>query len=307
MTTMPGSNSAKSSFSVPVRKFESSELSIIRQIGDGTTSIVSLAVSNGLPVAVKTLKKEQDVSDVATRKQMKSDFANELSINLCLRHPNIIMLLGCLMMPAPSSNLKSLVFEYCNGGTLNCESHRSTKLSSTLKISIGVARALCHAHAMGIMHRDVKPSQVVLTRPSHLDEDDDYFIENARESDGDSGNKDGKGTSQNQSTSSSLGIPKLGDWGLATFCNDSKSLHGQTGTLEFVSLDYSSFFRLGFSKLHSSNLEAFSNNMDNLFLFRWPQKSSVVIHMAFPQTFTLLACFSSVSSALNNTLLLTYI
>lgn len=234
---MPRSNSARSSFSVPVRNFESSELSIIRQIGDGTTSIVSLAVSNGLPVAVKTLKKEQDVSDVATRKQMKSDFANELSINLCLRHPNIIMLLGCMMTPAPSSTLKSLIFEYCNGGTLNCESHRSTKLSSTLKISIGVARALCHAHAMGIMHRDIKPSQVVLTRsPFHDDEDDDYFIENARESDDAGSIKDGKGTSQNQTTSTSLGIPKLGDWGLATFCDDSKSLHGQTGTLEFVSL-----------------------------------------------------------------------
>lgn len=185
----------KTTFDVSVQEYNEKDIEMIREIGEGTTSRVHLGIHHGLKIAMKILKDEDEIEDRSTRYHLQSDFVNELTINMSLRHPNIILLLGC------SQIRKSLIFEYCDGDTLNCRDYGLGKLKQCVSICLCIGRALFHAHALGIMHRDIKPSQIMV----------------CRQHDGEM-------------------IPKLGDWGLATFCkNKEPSLSGVTGTLEFVS------------------------------------------------------------------------
>lgn len=174
-----------------VRTYTSSEIEQVKLLSEGTTSTVSLAVIQSVQVAVKSLKPEDEIEDRLTRQRMKSDFDNELEINIALRHPNIVHLIGIVCDP----QLRSLIFEYCDGGVLSCNDYGVSKLPAALAVATAIANAVCYAHGLGIMHRDIKPSQICFRD----------------------------------------GIPKLGDWGLATFCSDTKCATGETGTWEFVS------------------------------------------------------------------------
>ena len=180
-----------SMLSVPILQCAPDELTDRTPLAEGTMSTLERAMLNTLPVAVKTLKPPGSIADAATRQRVKDDFQNEYEFNAALRHPNIVLLIGCVRQP----NLTSLIFELCDGGTLRCRDYGFSKLRDGLAVSLGVARALCYAHRLGIVHRDVKPSQVVFA--------------------GD--------------------VPKLADWGLASYLNPNKScMSGETGTWEFM-------------------------------------------------------------------------
>lgn len=190
-------------FALPARVqcFAPADLNGRTVIAEGTTSIVESALLHGMPVTVKTLKAGSSIADAHTRERARTDFESELAINISLRHPNIILLLGYIRQPPQQngdiSDMQSLVFEFCEGGVLQCRSFGHSKISEGLDVCTGIARALAFAHGIGIMHRDVKPSQIVL---------------------------------QN-------GIPKVGDWGLATFCEENRRATGETGTWEFVRIE----------------------------------------------------------------------
>lgn len=173
--------------------YEDDQLTQREKVAEGTTSIVQSADLHGLKVAVKTLKPDNQIKDPLTKQRASADFESELAINATLRHPNIVLLIGCVC--PTNTRLQSLVFEFCHGGVLRCQQYGPSKLISGLSVCIGIARALAFAHAVGIMHRDVKPSQVVFQ--------------------GD--------------------VPKLADWGLAKFCKQDQCATGETGTWEFVS------------------------------------------------------------------------
>lgn len=177
--------------SVEVEQFEPDDIKESKPFSKGTMSIIELATLHGVQVIVKSLKPEHEITEPLTRQHCKSDFELELAINATLRHSNIVHLLGYVRGPA----LRSLIFEYCNGGVLSCKDFGLSKLPAALSVSIGIARALYYAHSLGIVHRDVKPSQIVFQS----------------------------------------GTPKLGDWGLAKFCKANDCSSGATGTWEFVS------------------------------------------------------------------------
>lgn len=176
--------------SVPchVQRYEEDELEQRRVIAKGTTSEISSAYLHGMRVAIKTLKQEETSSEGSA-----NDLQNELSINMNLRHPNILLLIGCIRQP--KGIVQSLVFDFCADGVLQCQQYGSSRLLAGVSVCVGIARALAFAHGIGIMHRDVKPSQVLM---------------------------------QGQ-------VPKLGDWGLAKFCAQDGRATGETGTWEFVS------------------------------------------------------------------------
>lgn len=166
--------------------FEYSQLQETRLIGEGTCSRVYAGEWKGLTVAVKLLREGVD----ATAQQ---DFENERVVNARLRHPNIVHYIGL----AAIDGAHGLVFEYAAGGSLDVRKFGYAKGAKTLDVALDIARALDYAHCNGIVHRDVKPSQVLMN---------------------------------------CCGRALLGDWGLATEIGSADCSTGETGTWEFVSI-----------------------------------------------------------------------
>lgn len=170
------------------------DVQILRPLAKGTTSVLQVGLLQGVEVAVKALKPVSLLAEADARERVEGDFENELRVNARLDHPNIVRLLGCVR--SNDAKLHSLIFEYCEKGRLKCADYGPRYVLKGLTVCKGIANALTFAHSLYIIHRDVKPSQVLL------------------------GNDH---------------IPKLADWGLASFRKDGLCNTGETGTWEFVS------------------------------------------------------------------------
>ncbi|MEP7284658.1 MAG: protein kinase [Chloroflexota bacterium] len=79
-----------------------------------------------------------------------------------LDHPNIVRFIDLLVI----DDSKYIIMEYVHGGSLSQLMHRegrSLSVQTALKIMTGLADALAHAHTKDIIHRDIKPGNVLLT------------------------------------------------------------------------------------------------------------------------------------------------
>ena len=108
-------------------------------------------------VAIKMLKKEhQDDAEFVRR------FANEAQAVLTLSHPNIV---ASYDVGEDADAGAYIVLEYVEGGTLKDLIKQKGTLSPKAAVGIvcQVLDALEHAHECGIIHRDVKPQNVMIT------------------------------------------------------------------------------------------------------------------------------------------------
>jgi eukaryotic-like serine/threonine-protein kinase len=132
-------------------------------------------VRQRMPVAVKVIAEER-----ARNKRFHAAFADEVRAVARLDHPSIVTVYEHGVIPiqveAESegqlvAGTPYLVMEYCNGQSLrgirNVESY--DELRRTL---LQLLDALAHAHARGVIHRDIKPGNVML----HVSDDGDYAI-----------------------------------------------------------------------------------------------------------------------------------
>ena len=124
-----------------------------RPLGDGAMGAVYLCrAREGAPnaVAVKCLPLEPDP-------EARQRFAHEVEVLRALHHPNIVRLVDASAADAPRP---WLALEYVEGRSLAA----CGPLEEALALSVvrQLAEALAHAHAHGIAHRDVKPSNVVV-------------------------------------------------------------------------------------------------------------------------------------------------
>ncbi len=108
-------------------------------------------------VAVKILKDE-----IAKDEQSVKRFINESKAVSMLSHPNIVNIYDVSMKNAE----KYIVMEYIEGITL--KNYMTKKGVLSLREIIGyteqILRALEHAHAKGIVHRDIKPQNIMLLK-----------------------------------------------------------------------------------------------------------------------------------------------
>jgi serine/threonine-protein kinase len=132
---------------------------LVRRLGSGATSEVFEArhVWTDQPVAIKVL-----ASGGAMDTSLAARFVREARSAAHLVHSNVVRIVD-VDRDAERGDL-FMVQELITGGDLEDYRTRRGRLSESEAISVllPIMRALAHSHACGIVHRDVKPSNVVL-------------------------------------------------------------------------------------------------------------------------------------------------
>lgn len=136
---------------------------LTEQIGMGGMAIVYRAVDlrTGHNVAVKVLRPEyNEDSEFISRFQREAEAASKMT------HHNIVNLLDVGM----DGENRYLVMEYVQGKTLKTVIQERGKLSPALagQIAIRILSALEHAHRNGIVHRDIKPQNILVHADGHI-------------------------------------------------------------------------------------------------------------------------------------------
>lgn len=132
-------------------------------IGTGGMAVVfkGTDLKKGIPVAVKMLMpKFYDDSQAVTR------FVNEGKAMSLLSHENIVTVYGVSF----SDTVKYIIMELIDGITLKnyIEEHGALKPSEVANYTDQILAALSHAHSKGVIHRDIKPQNIMLLKNGRI-------------------------------------------------------------------------------------------------------------------------------------------
>jgi eukaryotic-like serine/threonine-protein kinase len=130
----------------------------LRRIGDGAVALVYLVAETALErlVALKVLRQEIAVDDVVRRR-----FTREAQAAARIVHPNVVVVhrVGELRCGLPY-----LIMEYVEGRTLEdlLASQGAMEMDGAIELLTQLASALAAAHEKRIIHRDVRPGNVLI-------------------------------------------------------------------------------------------------------------------------------------------------
>lgn len=115
----------------------------------------------GRPVAIKILH-----ANFANDDEFVSRFKREAQAAGKLNHPNIVNMYDVGF----DQDLHYIIMEYVDGKTLKEYITEKGRLSidEAVKFTIAIGEGLEHAHAMGIVHCDIKPHNVIITRTGRV-------------------------------------------------------------------------------------------------------------------------------------------
>ncbi len=171
---------------------------LLREIGHGGMGTVYLAARVDQEyrknVAIKVIRRGMDSEFVVSR------FRNERQILAALVHPNVAALLDG---GTTEDGLPYFVMEYVEGEPIDryCDAHRHS-ITRRLELFLAVCGAVQYAHRSLVVHRDLKPGNILVTRE---------------------------------------GVPKLLDFGVAKLLDGTGVSADETSTqLRFVTVGYAS-------------------------------------------------------------------
>jgi serine/threonine-protein kinase len=137
------------------------EFLILRRLGRGGMGVVYLGYHEelGQQVAIKVLSEQ-----MALNQDLVDRFYREAKSGALLNHPNIVrtMLVG----QDQATNKHYLVLEYIDGPSAHALIDKNGRLSvgDAVHIVLDIARALEHAHSRNVIHRDIKPDNILITQ-----------------------------------------------------------------------------------------------------------------------------------------------
>jgi serine/threonine-protein kinase len=138
---------------------------LVRLLGRGSMGEVHLAIDGRTqrPRALKVLSLGQGLSE-AEYSQARERFMGEAQAARRLSHPDIVR----VHEAGEQDGNAWLAMELLSGCSLSRYTHMSRLLPEPLVLSVGqrLGRALAHAHALGVVHRDLKPGNVMLDLPN---------------------------------------------------------------------------------------------------------------------------------------------
>ena len=136
---------------------------VIREINRGSMGIVYLGHDPYLdrPVAIKVAHAEQ-LNDEESGERYRKMFFNEAHTAGRLTHPNVISIFDA----GVDGDICYIVMEYVEGGkTLKpyCRADNLLPIEKVVEIAFKCAKALDYAHKQGVVHRDIKPTNILVT------------------------------------------------------------------------------------------------------------------------------------------------
>ena len=140
---------------------------IVGELGRGAMGVVYKARDPQIDrlVALKTVSLRGQEPD--EEKEFRLRFMNEAQAAGRLHHPGIVAVFD--VGEEPEHQDPYIVMEHVAGEALNRKLHREKKLplATALQLTQEIAEALDYAHAQGVIHRDIKPGNILITEDGH--------------------------------------------------------------------------------------------------------------------------------------------
>jgi eukaryotic-like serine/threonine-protein kinase len=141
---------------------------VINEVGRGSTGVVYLSHDNyyGRDVAIKVYNADAAGDEERSRVGRKM-FLSEAHLVGMLQHPNILPIYDA----GEEDGHCYIVTEHVHGArtlAAYCRPDNLLRIDDAVEIIYKCARALHYAHSRGVIHRDVKPSNIMLTQDSDV-------------------------------------------------------------------------------------------------------------------------------------------
>jgi tRNA A-37 threonylcarbamoyl transferase component Bud32 len=138
---------------------------VLNELGKGAMGIVYLAKDPviGRLVAIKTIRTSQTGDDDSESREFRERFVREAQTAGILSHPNIVTIHD--IGEDSETRTSFIAMEYIEGRNLKMLVGDRKRFSSEeiADLIAQIAEALDYAHRKGIIHRDVKPANIILT------------------------------------------------------------------------------------------------------------------------------------------------
>jgi serine/threonine-protein kinase len=139
------------------------DFKLLSKLGEGAMGMVYKAVqlSTNRDVAIKILRRKFQ-EDPKYLERFKREYTNASR----LQHPNIIEFVDAGQTPPEQGGYYYFAMEFVDGETYQERLDRQGVIpeGDAIRVGVEIGKALAHAHAHNIKHRDIKPDNIMLSR-----------------------------------------------------------------------------------------------------------------------------------------------